>query len=468
MQKLQKNVLQQPFVHYNSDPYRISDSGFRLSASKLTTTTIMLTLDITGALAKTITPSLGIPDQELSALRTTMKRNTEDFLREREKGEHPWSMDPYDKQAITAVKNAAQYARTEKIRQVVWIGIGGSGLGPKVIQEAFESPETTEFILLDSIDPAMIEMNMKLIDWKRALLVIASKSGGTLEPMSLFFFCFEQLKKIMKDRAPQRVIAITDPQKGILHDFAKEQGIPMLSIPPGVGGRYSIFTPVGLLPLALLGGDVDSFVEGAKKMDTACQNTVLDESPASLLASVQFLLDTKRGYPIRVIMPYSKRLESIARWNQQLIAESLGKTETHNPIPLAAIGTQDQHSLLQQWLSGPRKCWHIFIKEESTGSVAVPMEVEESFSYIAGKKFGELLDACHQGTSQALMSAKRPHVTISLPNFSEESLGQLFFLFLTEVILLGKLYRIDPYGQPAVEVGKKITKSILSDNETDV
>ena len=422
----------------------------------------MLKLDITGALAKTITPSLGIPDQELSALRTTMKRNTEDFLREREKGEHPWSMDPYDKQTITAVKNAAQYARTEKIRQVVWIGIGGSGLGPKVMQEAFESPETIEFILLDSIDPAMIEMNMKLIDWKRAMLVIASKSGGTLEPMSLFFFCYEQMKKAMKDRAPQRVIAITDPQKGILHDFAKEQGIPMLSIPPGVGGRYSIFTPVGLLPLALLGGDVDAFSEGAKKMDTECQNTVLDENPASLLASVQFLLDTKRGYPIRVIMPYSQRLESVARWNQQLIAESLGKTETHNPIPLSAIGTRDQHSLLQQWLAGPRKCWHIFIKEEDRGSVSVPMEVDDSFSFIAGKKFGELLDACHQGTSQALTSAKRPHVTISLPNFSAESLGQLFFLFLTEVILLGKLYRIDPYGQPAVEVGKKITKSILS------
>jgi len=425
----------------------------------------MLTLDITGAMAKTITPSLGIPDQELSALRTTMKRNVEDFLREREKGEHPWSMDPYDKQTITAVKNAAKYAKTEKIRQVVWIGIGGSGLGPKVIQEAFESPDTIEFILLDSIDPAMIEMNMKLIDWKRAMLVIASKSGGTLEPMSLFFLCWERMKKAMKDRAAERVIAVTDPQKGILHDFAKENGIPMLPIPPGVGGCYSIFTPIGLLPLALLGGDVDSFVEGAKKMDTLCQNTVLDENPAALLASVQFLLDTKRGYPVRVIMPYSQRLESVARWNQQLIAESLGKTETHNPIPLAAIGTQDQHSLLQQWQAGPRKYWHIFIKEADRGSVTVPMEVEDSFSYIAGKKFGELFDACHQGTSQALTSAKRPHVTITLPQFSEEALGQLFFLFLTEVVLLGKLYRIDPYGQPAVEVGKKITKEILKNED---
>ncbi|MCF7845140.1 MAG: hypothetical protein K9M03_04930, partial [Kiritimatiellales bacterium] len=367
----------------------------------------MITLDINGALAKTISPSLGIPDQELSAMRTTMKRNTEDFLREREKGEHQWSMDPYDKHTISAVKDAAKYVKSEKIRQVVWIGIGGSGLGPKVIQESFESPETIEFILMDSIDPAFIEMNMKLIDWKRAMVVIASKSGGTLEPMSLFFLCWDKLQKTMKDRAAERVIAVTDPQKGLLNNFAKEHEIPMLPIPSGVGGRYSIFTPIGLLPLALLGGDIDAFAEGAKKMDTACQNSDIDENPAALLASVQFLLDTKRDYPIRVIMPYSQRLESIARWNQQLIAESLGKTETHNPIPLAAIGTQDQHSLLQQWQDGPRKCWHVFIKEDDQGSITVPMEVEESFNYIAGKKFGELYSACHAGTSQALTSAKR-------------------------------------------------------------
>ncbi|HBU09850.1 MAG TPA: glucose-6-phosphate isomerase, partial [Candidatus Peribacter riflensis] len=114
--------------------------------------------------------------------------------------------------------------------------------------------------------------------------------------------------------------------------------------PSEIGGRFSIFTPVGLLPLALLDGNIDSFVRGAKEMDTLCQNTALDENPATLLAAVQYLLDFKRGYSVRVIMPYSARLTSIARWDQQLIAESLGKTETKNPIPLAAIGTQDQHS----------------------------------------------------------------------------------------------------------------------------
>lgn len=421
----------------------------------------MLHLDVAGTLAKAITASKGIPDQDLTGLYTGMKRYIEDFLKEREKGEHAWSMNPYDKNVVQQVKEVAARARAEKIRTVVWIGIGGSGLGPKVIQEVYEGPDTVEFILLDTIDPAILEMYLNIIDWKQTMVVVVSKSGGTLEPMSVFFLCWAQLKKAKGDKAADRVIALTDPNSGNLRSFCLERGISMLPIPSDVGGRYSIFTPVGLLPLALLDADVDQFVRGAKEIDTVCQNTSIDDNPAALLASVQFLLDTKRSYSIRVIMPYSQRLESISRWGQQLIAESLGKTELKNPIPFSAIGTQDQHSLLQQWMDGPRQMWHLFIREEETVQVTVPDEVEPTFEYLIGKSFGQLLDACYQGTSQALTTAKRPHATITLPKLDEYHLGQLFYIFMIEVVLLGKLYRIDPYGQPAVEIGKKITKEIL-------
>src|SRR3989338_1651114 len=427
----------------------------------------MLHLDIQAALAKAITPSMGIPDQELTAMRTSVKRYTEDWLKERTKGEHAWSMDPYDKQTIDRVKEVAMSVKAERIRTVVWIGIGGSGLGPKVIQEMFEGPDTVEFLVIDTIDPAMLATYMELIDWKSTLLIIASKSGDTLEPMSVFFLCYEKLKEARGEKVAERVIAITDPLKGNLRSYCLDHGIQMLPIPSAVGGRYSIFTPVGLLPMALLGGDIESFVRGAKEMDTLCQNLALDENPAALLASVQYILDTKRGYPVRVIMPYSQRLGQIARWNQQLIAESLGKKETANPIPLAAIGTQDQHSLLQQWMAGPRKQWHLFITEVEKPRVIVPENLEKQWKEIAGKTFGQLLDACYEGTSRALTSAKRPHVTISLGRLDEAHLGQLFFLLLAEVVFLGKLYRIDPYGQPAVEVGKQITKDILMRGRTE-
>ncbi|MDD5623396.1 MAG: hypothetical protein PHI23_01655 [Candidatus Peribacteraceae bacterium] len=422
----------------------------------------MLTLSIDGTLGKTITPSMGIPDQEFSALRTGVRRYVQNWLKEREEGLHAWSMDPYNKATMEKVLEEVERVKAERIRTVVWIGIGGSGLGPKVIQEVFEKPDTIEFILLDTLDPAVLSMYLSFIDWKSTLIVIASKSGGTLEPMSVFFHCWQQMKNALGAKAASHVLAITDPYAGILRGFCLEESIRMLPIPPTVGGRFSIFSPVGLLPLALLGGDVETFLRGAKEMDTLCQSTTLEENPALLLASVQFLLDTKRGYPLRVIMPYSQRLASIARFDQQLIAESLGKNETGNPIPMAAIGTQDQHSLLQQWMAGPRKFWHLFIREEEKIRLNLPADLPANFRSVAGKGFGQLLDACYMGTAQALTSVKRPHATITLPELNAEHLGQLFFLLLAEVVFLGKLYRIDPYGQPAVEVGKHITKEILS------
>lgn len=421
----------------------------------------MLQLDISAAMGKAITPNRGIPEQEFSSILTSLRRYIEDFKKERIKGEHEWTQDPINADTIAKVKEVAAFAKEKKIKTVVWIGIGGSGLGPKVIQEVFETPQTAEFILLDTIDPYMLAMYDGIIDWKNALVIVVSKSGGTLEPMSVFFHCWKRLQQAHSTKASDFAIGITDPKNGNLRSFCLENGIRMLPIPSGVGGRYSIFTPVGLLPIALLGGDIDEFVQGAKDIDESCSTVIPDENPAAMLAGVQFLLDTKRDYKVRVIMPYAQRLESIARWNQQLIAESLGKAETNNPIPLAAIGTQDQHSLLQQWMAGPRKQWHIFITEIEKVSFTVPNEVEETYGYIAGKEYGELLDACYKGTSGALTQAKRPHVTIGLKKLDAYHLGQLFYLFLVEVVLLGKLYRIDPYGQPAVEIGKKITNGIL-------
>lgn len=422
----------------------------------------MLTLDIKGTLGKVITPTHGIPDNELSSVRSQIRRYTEEWLAERERGMHAWSMNPYDKEMIHDVQSVLQNVKHEEIDTVVWIGIGGSGIGPKVIAEVFSSPKTPSFIVIDTIDPSTLATHMELIHWDKALLVVVSKSGSTLETMSAFFACYEKLRASGKNHPAKRVIAITDPEGGPLRAFAKQQKLQALSIPPAVGGRYCIFTPVGLLALGLLGGDISQFVRGAKDMDTFCQETTLARNPAASLASVQYLLDTRRGYPLRVIMPYGDRLMSMGRWSQQLIAESLGKTDGHNPIPVAAIGTQDQHSLLQQWMAGPRKSWHLFLREVEKPRLEVPRSVPESFNYIAGKGFGQLLDACYEGTSQALTSAKRPHVTLSLQRLDEYHLGQLFFLFMAEMVYLGKLYRIDIYGQPAVEIGKQITRSILS------
>ncbi len=421
----------------------------------------MLHLDITASLAKVLTPSLGIPEQDLTAMKTSIKRMISDTQAERANGQHAWMEDPYNEEMVKRCQQIARHAEAEKIQTVLWIGIGGSGLGPKVLQEMFEGPETMEFILCDTIDPALIELYTKIVDWKHTLVVVVSKSGETLESMSAFFLFYQELKNALGKKAASHAVAITDPQNGSLHAFASKEGIEMLPIPAAVGGRYCIFTPVGLLPLALLNADISKFLQGATDMDMACRNEAMEENPAALLAAVQYILESKKGYLIRVIMPYSQRLQSIARWNQQLIAESLGKNEVHNPFPVAAIGTQDQHSLLQQWIQGPHKCWHLFIAETEKPRVTVPTDVPPEWKYIAGKSFGQLLDACLMGTSQGLTAARRAHVTLSLTRLDEYHLGQLFFFFLSEVVLLGKLYRIDPYGQPGVELSKRFAKDLL-------
>lgn len=421
----------------------------------------MLHVDVSATLARILTPSIGIPDQEFTGLRTSMKRFVTEWREECAAGKHSWTQDTSNEIVIGNAQEIARRMKKERIQTVVWVGIGGSGLGPKVIQEVFETPQTVEFVLVDTVDPASLQLTLDIVDWQRTLVVVASKSGATLETLSAFFLFWDALKQARGTKAASRVIAVTDPERGFLRDFSLQEGIEILPIAPGTGGRFSVFTPVGMLPLALLDGDVRQFVQGAIDMEELCRNETLEENPAALLAAVQFLLETKKGYLLRVIMPYSARLQSIARWDQQLIAESLGKSEVHNPFPVAAIGTQDQHSLLQQWMAGPRKCWHLFICEVEKPRVFVPTDLPAEWSSIAGKGFGQILDACYEGTSRALTAAKRPHVTISLTRLDEYHLGQLFALLLTEVVFLGKLYRIDPYGQPAVELSKRIAKDIL-------
>src|SRR3989338_2193087 len=144
----------------------------------------MLSIEISPALAKEITPSFGITNQEFTSLRTGTKKYVEEWLQERQRGEHAWSMDPYNKPALERVKDIVQKAKHERVQAVVWIGIGGSGLGPKVLQEVFETPTSMEFLVIDTIDPMSLAQYAKILDWNQTFLVVASKSGETLETMS--------------------------------------------------------------------------------------------------------------------------------------------------------------------------------------------------------------------------------------------------------------------------------------------
>jgi glucose-6-phosphate isomerase len=161
----------------------------------------MLHLDIQGALAKSITPAMGITAQEIAGLRTGTRKYVEEWLKERTKGEHAWSMDPYDRKMIDQVKQMATSMKSEGIKTVLWIGIGGSSLGPQVLLEACTSTASPKFIILDSIDPAALNAQLEGVDWKSTLVVYVSKSGETLEPMAIFSLCLDrQIRKSITEQ----------------------------------------------------------------------------------------------------------------------------------------------------------------------------------------------------------------------------------------------------------------------------
>jgi glucose-6-phosphate isomerase len=421
----------------------------------------MLALDITGVLGKTITPAFGIPERDLEFLGDSLTKALSAFLAERERGEHAWTKAPLNNEAAVEVETIARRLRALRCETIAWIGIGGSGLGPRVLKDVFETRDTPEFLLIDSVDPAVVAAHTEDLDWRRTALIVASKSGTTLESMSVFLFLLERLQRALGENTKQRVVILTDPVPNPLRTFAQREGFTILPIPPDIGGRYSIFTPIGLLPLALLGGDTVAFLSGAQEMDAVIRNSTFRENPAMQLAGIQYLLDVRRDYPLRVMVSYVGMLQNLPRWSQQLLAESLGKSEAYGPTPLAALGTQDQHSLLQQWLAGRRNSWFLLLNEGGHPDLRFPESPIAEFSSLSGRGLGEVLDALTKGTVESLKNSRRPHAVITLPTVDETHLGQLFFLLMVEVILLSKLYRIDPYGQPAVEFGKQVAKAIL-------
>jgi glucose-6-phosphate isomerase len=238
-----------------------------------------------------------------------------------------------------------------------------------------------------------------------------------------------------------------------------------------VGGRFSVLSPVGLLPAGVCGIDLDALLAGAAAAEQACRSAVLRENPAGLLATLLHAADTEQVGRIHVLMPYCDRLRSFALWFQQLWAESLGKTvegregvREVGPTPLPAVGASDQHSQVQLFMDGPRDKVVIFIAVSEPGaSVPIPdlhPEIDQ-LAYLGGHSLGELLDVERRATTEALRQRGRPSMTIELEKVDAFALGALFMLFQAATVYAGALYGVNPLDQPGVELGKQLTYGLL-------
>ncbi len=424
-----------------------------------------ITMDLSNALAAAVGQN-GIEENDF---RLTLGKISEYYTRLLTKP-FPFMTLPSTPFQVKEMYDLADKISKMNIKNLVILGIGGSSLGTQTIFEALLHPFHNQeeqfrngkprYFILDNIDPhkmtAVVETVLPDID--RTLLVVISKSGETPETISQFMLFNEFMKK--SDGYKDRIVLITDIETGLLNKIAGKEGYPVLNLPPGIGGRFSVLTPVGLFPSALMGINIKKLADGAAGMAAHIVRYDGDENMAFVLAAILYLM-YKNGKPVHVMMPYCERLAAFANWFRQLEAESLGKKGV-GPTPAKSVGVTDQHSQLQLYVEGPKdKC--VMLLYSATSEVPIPDSFSylEDVAYLANKNMKDLFHAEFQGTRMSLTDAGTPNIAITLDEVSDYNVGALFYLFEMVIAFMGNLLGINAFDQPGVEQGKIYAKAMM-------
>ncbi len=391
-----------------------------------------------------------------------------------------WMNLGYNEETLWYVK---EYAAMVKGRfdNILVLGIGGSALGGIAVTEALLKPYWNllsdeqrdgmpRIFFLDNIDPDTINGLFEVLDLKKTLVNVITKSGSTAETMSQFMIVKDKLEKELGENYRYNVVATTDKKTGILRQIAEQEGYKTFVVPDDVGGRFSVFSAVGLLPFALVGLDIDEIVNGIKDMDLALKNTDIHNNIAAQNALIHYLMDTKKGKNLSVMMPYSSRLKYVSDWYVQLWAESLGKNKDKDgndvnigPTPIKALGATDQHSQIQLYNEGPNNKVINFIRVENFDStLEIPNIFEYTgIGYLGGKTINQLINAEADSTRVALSDYNRPTVTITLERVDSYNVAQLLYMLEVQTAIAGELYNIDTFNQPGVEQAKNYTYALM-------
>jgi glucose-6-phosphate isomerase len=437
----------------------------------------MIHLDYTNMLAPGV-PG-GIPEKDWKDAPRLFKKAHAEFVKRQKAGELGFLDLPGDRKLLAQSTDYVKRTRG-KFDDVVVLGIGGSALGPIALRTALRKPQWNllsdkerdgwpRLHVLDNLDPLTITGLLdRVVKLDRTLFVVTSKSGGTAETMAQYLVVRERVEA-RRLKVADHVVFVTDPQKGALRPIANSEDIPALDIPANVGGRFSVLTPVGALPAALIGIDVNKLLAGAGNIAQRCTSAKLSENPAGAFAMLQFLADTRAGRHVHVMMPYSDALRDMAAWFVQLWAESLGKQwrggDKHvGPTPLAALGATDQHSQVQLFMEGsPDKTITLISVPGADPDVKIPKLHANvpDLAYLGGHTLGEVLDVERRATAGALAKRGRPNMTIEMEAVSPETVGALFMLLESATIYAGSLYDVNPLDQPGVELGKNFTYALM-------
>lgn len=452
----------------------------------------MLKIDYANCLAERI----GVHGLDVTGLdrssdtHRTMSELTRRLAQSRGKGWERWRELPHGQfraEHVSAVKGAVEKcrARTPAFENLVVLGIGGSALGNIALQAALRpavwnlldsearSGRPRVFVL-DNVDPQFVHQYLDVCarqgGLERTLFNVISKSGETAETAAQFMVIRDMLKRAFGDRHREHIIAVTDPKAGTMRQICDREGYTTLPVPEGVGGRFSVLSPVGLFSAAMAGIDIDALLDGAASMDERCSQEDMLKNPAALLAYLLIELGDAKGKANHVMMPYSNALYLMADWFRQLWAESLGKqtdlagnTVYAGYTPIKALGATDQHSQVQLYREGPNDKVFMFLEVERFDTdVRIPEGLGvDALRYLEGKSLANLLNAEKRATEYAMVESQRPNLTIRFPTIDAHHIGQFIYLWEVVTAYAGLMLNIDAYDQPAVETGKLATFGLM-------
>jgi glucose-6-phosphate isomerase len=424
-------------------------------------------LDYTGCLRERIGRA-GLSSAELAAGCRRAARRAAALRRALDAGRYGFDALLDDRRAAAASEREGR--RLARLAETLIVdGIGGSALGALALYTALRPKR--RLVILDNVDPESVGAKLAALDPARSAVAAITKSGSTAETMANLLVLLAWMERRLGPRHVRRWTAITDPKQGDLLILARRLGIPRLPVPENVGGRFSVLSPVGLVPAAFLGIDVGELLAGARVMRQHCWSAPPERNVGVLGAVLLHQMATRRARSIQVLMPYGDALVHLADWYRQLWAESLGKrldrrgrVVESGQTPVVALGATDQHSQVQLYMEGPHDKVVTFLAVAAPRrDVRIPRLHGDlaSLGYLGGRSLGELFAAEKRGTESALTSAGRPNFSYLLPELSAHVLGQLIYLFEFQTALSGELLGIDAFDQPGVEAGKVATYALM-------
>ena len=400
------------------------------------------------------------------------------IIDERSRSREIGFFDIVESEQVCQTAKAVATRSMQGCNSLVILGMGGSSLGTQMLVAALQTHADVWVRFVDNSDPDTLNRVLHSVDASKTVFNVVTKSGSTSETCAQLLVVAKMLEDTLGvERAKQRLVVTTDPNRGPLRTLVEQHDLASLPIPPNIGGRFAVLSAVGLFPAAACGIDVDGLMAGARAMRKRVVGSGdLFANPALMFAALARCHYEQCRRDITIMWPYADRLERLGAWFQQLWAESLGKRnvegESVGLTPLVARGASDQHSMLQLFADGPDDKWHVFVAPRARPALVLGNSFVgkgDGFDYLAGRDLGELIAAQQQGTMASLATRGRPVAELALDDIGPFAIGELLMLLMAATAFAGPLFGGNPFDQPGVEQAKQLAFAALGrDGYTDM